>query len=462
MNKEYILENVAELSASQLADCITSGTVTLDELRKTGLLDGSKRIKIKKSLNDLELIKKEDEDKKIKADDEAWGTVANTSDLAILTKWVNENNNNINIDKARSLQEVLIANITDNTVNKRKVLDSITKNPNAYSPYEVKEYLDKGTFSEDELKSSGIPQDAIDNLENIYAPNLNLGVTPDNIPDGYSEVYFWGGTGSGKTCALGAVLQVAEKKGYLNIAQGTGFNYATQLKNIFNEDGRADDYLPAPSPLETTQYLPFTLKKENERKSRSISLIELSGEIFKLFYLKNSGIPFPTGTHENTFDKLNTFLKSENRKVHFFIIDYDRINRRDKDGLKQSDYLSAASTYFANNDIFGSTTDAIYVILTKSDLLIDENQKPVLQKERVEYAKKYLNNNYKSFVNTLKGICKDHSINGGKLTVEPFSLGNVYFKEICDFNGSSASNIVDILMDRIPKAKKSILDIFNK
>ena len=38
----------------------------------------------------------------------------------------------------------------------------------------------------------------------------------------------------------------------------------------------------------------------------------------------------------------------------------------------------------------------------------------------------YLNeNNYKSFINTLKDICKKEGINGGKLTVEPFSLGKV-------------------------------------
>jgi hypothetical protein len=345
---------------------------------------------------------------------------------------------------------------------RQSILDDIRRNPNIYSPNHIKEFLNNGTFTKQDLLNCDIPQSVIDNLWNIKTPNLQLGKMPTLIPDGYTEVYFWGGTGSGKTCALGAILQMAEKEGYLNLATGPGYLYANQLKNIFSDDDLANDFLPAPSPVETTQYLPFTLKKPTGKKSRSISLIELSGEIFKCFLLKNANQPFPTQSHEDTFRSLNTFLKSKNRKIHFFFIDYDRENRLNKDKLKQSDYLAAASTYFKNNEVFGKTTDAIYVVLTKSDLLLDEKGNPVPKDKRVDYAKQHLeNNNYKAFINTLKDNCKKYSINGGKLTVEPFSLGKVYFKEICNFDGSAASHIVEILMERIKGSKKSILDVFN-
>ena len=160
---------------------------------------------------------------------------------------------------------------------------------------------------------------------------------------------------------------------------------------------------------------------------------------------------------------MNNFLSSNNRKIHFFFIDYDRENRPDGNGLTQSNYLEAASTYFNNNKVFGNSTDAIYVVLTKSDLLIDENGNKVNNENRLEYAKRHLNSeNYISFINTLKTICKKHSINAGKLTVEPFSLGKVYFQDICNFDGSTADNIVQILMDRIPVSRKSFFDVFNK
>jgi hypothetical protein len=196
---------------------------------------------------------------------------------------------------------------------------------------------------------------------------------------------------------------MAEKKGYLNIATGPGYNYANQLKNIFSHNSEADDFLPAPSPVETTQYLPFSLKRVNEGVVRSVSLIELSGEIFKCFFYKNAELQLPTQSHEDTFNSLNSFLKSNNRKIHFFFIDYDKENKRDGNGITQGDYLSAAATYFENNAVFNRTTDAIYIVVTKSDLMLDPNGNSINDyNQRVNFAKNYLNSNYLAFINSIK------------------------------------------------------------
>lgn len=462
MNKQYILEKIEELQAIQLAKFITDGTVTMEELKNTELLDRTKRVAISKELEKGDQERKRTQEERDRVDDSAWDTVRYGNEIT-LTDWITNNSDNKHIQEAKNRINFLQEERERIKNQKQGVLDNIRSNPGFYSPNDIKEYLGNNTFTEQDLLNCDIPQSAIDNLDKIKAPNLKLGKTPTAIPEGYTEVYFWGGTGSGKTTALGAILHMAQQKGYLNIANGPGFLYANQLKNIFSDDGCANDFLPAPSPLETTQYLPFTLKKEKERKSRSVSLIELSGEIFKCFFHKNAGNGFPTQSHENTFNSLNNFLKSNNRKIHFFFIDYARENRTDKDGLTQSDYLAAASNYFSKNDVFGKTTDAIYIVLTKSDLLLDKNGKSVPQDQRGAQAKQYLmQNNYKSFINTLKGICKKNSINGGRLTVEPFSLGKVYFKEICDFNGTAASKILEIFMECIKSNKKSFLDVFNQ
>ncbi|MDR1937442.1 MAG: hypothetical protein LBQ73_02945 [Tannerellaceae bacterium] len=444
MDKDQILGNVDSLTAENLFGFISEGKVTLDELRKTDNLDPIKLQAI------LKLQKNECDQK----DDDAW-KLARYADEAALNDYISKYPAGRHVQEAKDNIESL-----KQTGNKQKILDKIKRNPNSYSPDQIQSFLKNKTITESELKDCNIPQSAIDNLSKVKSPTLNLGKTPDSIPDGYTEVYFWGGTGSGKTCALGAVLHMAEKKRYLNIAEGRGNLYAIQLKNIFNADGNANDFLPAPSPVDTTQYLPFTLKYPEEKVSRSVSLIELSGEIFKCFLYQNSEQPFPTESHEKTFNSLNTFLESNNYKIHFFFIDYDRENSPDAQGIKPSDYLAAAATYFKNNAVFEKNTVAIYVILTKSDLLIDENDKPVTgYDKRVKYSKKYLENqNYESFINALKDNCKKYSINNGKLTIEPFSLGKVYFKVICDFDGSAAEKIIEILMKRIVGTKKNILD----
>jgi len=463
MDKQYILDHGDQLSAEQLAKFIKQGFVTLDELRATELLERSKINAITRLLEADKQEKLRAQLERDKADDESWDKVRFGNEL-VLIDWINNNIENKHIQPAKDRVKFLQEEREKIRNQKQGILDNIRRNPNSYSPNDIKEFLNNGTISESELRNiCKIPQSAINNLENIKVPTLIIGSTPDSIPVGYTEVYFWGYPGSGKTCALGAILHMAEKKGYLNIAAGSGNRYATQLKNIFSDNGVADDFLPAPSPVETTQCLPFTLKNPKEGKSRLVSLIELSGEVFRCFAHKNAGEHFPTESHENTFNSLNVFLKSNNRKLHFFFIDYDRENKPDENGIKQSDYLAAASTYFNNNAVFGKSTDAIYVVLTKSDLMLDDSGNPIPNNKRVEYAKRHLSgDNYLSFVNTLKENCKKYSINGGRLTIEPFSLGKVYFKDICDFDGSSASNILEILMERISGTKKSILDVFNK
>jgi hypothetical protein len=463
MDKDYILNHIDDFSAEQLADFIQEGIVTLEELRATGDLDATKRLAIVRILNERARQVQQQQAARDKTDDDAWEEVRYSPETVIID-WIYNNPDNRHIQDAKDRVKFLQEERIRIASQKQGILDNIRRNPNKYSASDIRTFLNDGAINGEELcEYCGIPQTAIDNVvdNTIKAPTLNLGTTPDSIPEGYTEVYFWGYKGSGKTCALGAILQMAEHKGYLNIAAGPGNRYATQLKNVFTNDGSATDFLPAPSPVETTQYLPFTLKKSNE--SRSVSLIELSGEIFLCFALKNAGEQLPTLSHENTFNSLDKFLKSSNRKIHFFFVDYDRENKRDSDGYTQSDYLSNASTYFKNNQVFGKTTDAIYVVLTKSDLMLDENNEPISKDKRVEYAKKHLSgNNYLAFINTLKDNCKKYSINGGKLTVEPFSLGKVYFRDICDFDGNSAENIVEILMERIAGTKNSFLDIFNK
>ncbi len=463
MNKQYILDHGDELSAEQLANFIKQGIVTLDELRATELLERSKVNAIGRLLEANKQEKQRAQVELDKADDEAWEMVRYGNEL-VLIDWINNNPTNKHIHSAKDRVKFLQEEREKIRNQKQGILDNIRRNPNLYSPNEIIDFLRNGTVSESELLDfCNIPQSAIDNLNKIKTPKLDLGETPSEIPDGYTEVYFWGYKGSGKTCALGAVLQMAQLKKYLNLAPGEGYDYATQLKNIFSHNNQADDFLPAPTPLESNQYLPFTLTKPNENRSRSVSLIEVSGEIFLCFAKKIAGKSFPTQAHENTFNSLENFLKSGNRKIHFFFIDYGRENVRDEKGYTQSDYLAAATTYFDKNKIFERTTDSIYVVLTKCDLMLDNNGNNISFDERVKYAIEHLNgNSYGAFIETLKKHCRKYSINGGKLTVEPFSLGKVYFKDICDFDGSSAANIVEILMERIPGARKSILDVFNK
>lgn len=449
MNKESILSNVADLTADQLFDAIRNCIVTLSDLNSTGNLEISKKNKIKSMLQQLDIL-----------DDASWEK-AKYGKESILIDYISNFPNGKYVDNAKQKIDNLEQQRIRANSEKIKILENLKKNPNYYPPFKIKEMLNE-SLTESDLLSCNIPQSAIDSLENFVIPQFNLGEPPSEIPSGFTEVYFWGFTGSGKTCALGAILKMAENKGYLNLVPSSGINYATKLKNIFSDDGKANDFLPKPTNMEESQYIPFTLRGQNDKEARSVSLIEISGEIFKCFFAVNAGEKFPSVSHDRTYNALSSFLKSSNRKIHFFFVDVNKDNVPDDDGYCQSDYLSSAANYFNKNNIFNKYTDAIYVVLTKSDLLKDEKNEFIPYPKRAKYAVEYLKgNNYSAFVNTLKNICKSNSINDGKLTVEPFSLGKVYFQKICDFEGTSAGEIVEILMKRIRPSKKSLFDFFN-
>lgn len=451
LERSIILANIDSLTAEQLFTEIKEGNITLEELMQTGDLSVVKRNRITALQRELE-----------GRDEEDWELAQRGGDEVSLREYLRKYPAGRHVAEAQQIISFLERQKENYQAQKQTILSNLQRNPNAYPPSKIIEFL-QHVISEDDLINCGIPLSAIENLQNIENVELLLGQTPTAIPPGFTEVYFWGAPGSGKTCALGALLNVSRKKGFINLATGPGYRYATQLTNIFSDDGLANDYLPAPTALESTQYLPFTLKRPNEKALRYVSLIELSGEIFKCFLDLNSGHPLETVSHEETFNTLRSFLRNNNRKIHFFFIDYNRENRPDGNGFCQSDYLAAATTYFKDHKIFGKSTDAIFVVLTKSDLLRDESGNEVKRERWVEYAKNYLNeNNYKAFIETLKDICKKEGINGGNVTIEPFSLGKVYFQKIGDFDGRSAENLLEILMQRIPGSKTSLFDIFNK
>jgi len=443
MDKEKILGNIHYLSAEQLHNYIKTGIVTLQELMANEL-----DYKVRKDIIQLQ------ENEKV-ADNEAYKSAQNEGTEYAYQKYLENYPNGVHVGEANAVLNALKRSRENAQNQKAGILNNIKNDHNSYTPGEIRDFISNQFLTWEDISNCGIPDDIIDALIDYHETTLDLGETPERIPNGFTEVYFWGIPGSGKTCALASILSVANKKGLLQQELGTGYDYMTRLINIFNDDF---GFLPAPSPVDVTQYLPFLLRRESgDKKLRSVSLIELSGEIFRCFYYANAKKPMPSEFHESTFRNLKNYLMSPNRKVHFFFIDYSIKNKLDSNNYTQGDYLNAAALYFREHSIFKDTTDAIYIVTTKSDLM------PCDSSQRKKHAVTHLNEKFSSFVNTLKDICVKHSINGGKLTVEPFSLGEVYFNSICSLNESSPSQIVDILLERIiPRGKGGIGSFFNK
>jgi len=440
MDQQTILANISYLTAERLFNCIRQGIVTLEELQATHNLDAPKRAKIEELQKKLDL-----------KDFEAWDRIKYSTNEMDFRQYMTDFPKGRyvaeaegEIEKIRREKERIIIERAENI---RKIKS------NELTPDIVRHYLNQGIVDESLLKNEcNLPEAIINRIKTyqpIFGENL-LGQTPTQIPGGFTEVYFWGIPNSGKTCALSTILNTAHKKGYLQTGEGTGLKYLHTLKNLYKTDDNIG-YLLENTP-DRTQYLPFTLKKEHEKYARSVALIELSGEVFKCFCKKNTGEDL--GILEDTFLTLNNYLKNDNRKIHFFFIDYNP-TAIEQDSYTQSDYLEEASKYFKKEKIFTKSTDAIYVVITKSDLIEGYGTNNNLLADNID---KYMDDNFKAFDNYLNNLCRKEKINAGKYDIIPFSIGDVYCKRICKINRKPAEIIINRLFERIQPQRKTIFD----
>lgn len=436
--KELLEKTEFEGKAEELFHAITNGIVTLPDLISTSSLPLTERQIIQKLIQGWKL-----------QEDDFWKKNKDTLDGL---KEI------VALNPAGTYFMEAIRLIEEKQGKSDDIITKLQISTNSFTPEVIRNYLQSNIITMEDLLKVGVPSNIVTKInssDSLVGTQLDLGDRPDCLPDGFTEVYFWGGPGSGKTSALAALLSTASNstKFSLDLAQGPGFNYMVQLTNVFCDSVAI---LPGLNNVEDTQYLPFALKKRGESNSRSVSLIELSGEIFQCFFYKIANKPFPTESHQETFDLLTQYLSSDNPKMHFFFIDCNNNNRPDAYGHRQSDYLNAAAIYFRDNDIFKDKTQAIYVVLTKSDLM--ECQKH----ERKEYLQSYLQNNgYTNLVDSLRSRCEESSINGKRLLGIEFTLGDVYFGKLCNFDSTTAENMMDILMNRIKPQRNSISNWFN-
>jgi len=453
-NKEFLLKNVEDLSAQQIADGIRAQIVFFEELKKTELFDASKQRAVKKILSESE------------AEDNAFNT-ANT--LPLLEDF------KIKFPNSKRLHEIdnKIADIKEKQAreeeeNKQKQAEEeerefaeIIRNNNKETPQTAKNKL-----GEEKLRrvcdAIGIDYNVVINYDE---PPLNFSdIIPTkatDIPEEYTDVFFWGIPSSGKTCALSAILNTISKKYSMDAPpkKKFGTKYRDSLIELFTND---TGYLPSNTNLDRTQYMPFRIKKRGKGELyRNISFFELSGEIFRFIYdIINENVSteiINNSTDEEylteaqkkenqkrtAFKTLNLLLNSDNQKIHFFFIDYSQATDPEK-RQEQAKYLNAAATYFRDkNDIFKKKTDAVYIVVTKADEIKDKNGNSVSDEEKGRLAKKFLSENFGNFMDVIETRCDRDCVS---LRKKIFSIGDVYFSKICKINRKYSSVIIDELL----------------
>lgn len=335
---------------------------------------------------------------------------------------------------------------------KESIIKALSEDRNAYPLNYIKSVLrvTKEDLTDRIKDSSGTIRNDVLKSWDKNPKNFQMGKTPTSIPKGSTEVYFWGVPGSGKTCAMAAILSRARQMGCFAPRRGEGLGYMNELSTMFiSERDRPAVCLPPASDVDTTQYLPLTLNEKIEGrngkqiiKQHNLSVIEISGEIFECFSREVEGKPYKSREHQETYEQLKEYLRSDvNPKYHFFILDSKPL--RDSDQML---YLQNAALYFQDEGVFNATTQGISLIVTKSDVLSPNRN------EWVECAKNAATTYFDSLVTQLKAIVGDPKEGGlglsdGTLQVIPLSIGEVFFQSLCLFDPEPATVLVNLLVE---------------
>lgn len=327
---------------------------------------------------------------------------------------------------------------------KRKIIEDLAKNANAH-PFDN---FSKWGITPDDLRgkikdSKGIVHDEVLNSWNKTRLQLVLGDTPKSIEEKCTEIYFWGDPGSGKTCAMAAILSCVNQLGYFKPRSGPGAKYMSQLAGAFGSTQDAPAvFLPQGTSQEVTQYMPLTL---NAKEMHDLAIIELSGEVFKCFkvamtdgeeYFETAEKDTDKAKLAKTYKQVKRYLESKNPKYHFFVLDSQ------SDDAGQADSLNWAAAYFDENKLFNDTTLGISLIVTKCDRLSPD------KKQWQACANKCAEKRAPALVKSLKQILgpKGLKLTDGRIEIIPLSIGEVFFQKLCLFDAEPAEGLVNTLL----------------
>ncbi|PLW95245.1 MAG: hypothetical protein C0592_00500 [Marinilabiliales bacterium] len=266
----------------------------------------------------------------------------------------------------------------------------------------------------DLLANTSLDQSLIKRIRNFEQTKLNFNLWDDLPPleDKRTDVYFFGQPGSGKSCVLASLFYFLEKNGLMQVdlTNLAGATYRAQLKDDF-EYG----ILPESTTVDGVNYIALDIRnKEDRNKWHPLNFIEMSGEHF------NSA--FEQGISADNLNQKN-YLLNENRKLIFFVIDYDAHVQGREAGQRfsQASMMVNVLELLDDQGIL-KKTDAVYILLTKSDLFPDGV-------DRKKFAMEFLNEHYRNFLEN----CKDQKFKHNesfKLVVFPYSIGQVKFNDI--------------------------------
>lgn len=340
-------------------------------------------------------------------------------------------------------------------VTKDEFLDVLREDHNLFTATTAYQLLTHELLSRNDFLDAGFDADVMDVIYNgIDSDDDFEPFNATELTREATEFYFWGVSGSGKSCALGAIMSAANSgevaKAMIVDEDSDAASYLKYLRNVFTKGQLG--VLPAGTPVGNFAAMGFTLVENGDPgswlsrkingvsksgKEHPITCIDMAGGMLSLMSRRVEEL---SESEQEYIDNLNNLLcrsAEGNHAQHFFLVEYN-----DEDLSTQFDQLNRAIDQIQRLGLFKRKTDHIWLMITKCDRF-----KAQSEAEMVNSVKKYINDNCRPLYDKLAKICKDHNIDKGKPQVLPFWIGNVELQQYCKFDPARANKMVEIMLD---------------
>lgn len=339
---------------------------------------------------------------------------------------------------------------------KEKLFNEMRYFPELFSWAKVSDAIKYGEIDYDGYKISLTGEELVDNglikrtaLNHIAsgitfrdAPQLKFENLPP-LPEGNTDVYFFGVPASGKSTVLSALLTLGRQRGQAryspNMLDGRDpclSYYETLTTNLDYE------MLPPRTDQDTCNTIGIGLHSADGKFCNPLTFVEIGGEYFVSVTADLVGeyAKVAVSNHGAT-----AFLSNNNRKILFFLIDYSSVVAKDSQtDVLQKNCLSRALITFANQGVF-SKTDTVCVVVTKSDKMGVYDPE-----ERYKVAHEYLTYRHQDFINRLTDECRKYGMNkevGCQPIVMTFSIGEVGIGDTVNWDTRDADILLNFILN---------------
>lgn len=252
-----------------------------------------------------------------------------------------------------------------------------------------------------------------------------------------TDIYFFGVSGSGKTCVLSGLMSLDGQLGFTFDPKGPGGggDYAMELQNYARTS-----MLPPATDQNYIQVIDAEINDENGNLHK-IAMIEMSGEKTARFAAMNNSTSL-----DDLGPGASGLLLNNNNKVLFFVIDptNDKNIQMGQDSnqwVQQSNVLRCIVSLLTKNPSLMKKVVAIHVIMTKSDTLGDYVDQRTIQDRLTQQG-------YASVLSSIKSLCEKYEINkqtGFQVGLYPFCVGKFMPGDVYTFDETDSLKIMRVI-----------------